>query len=81
MGAGPATGRGMGPCGSGAARGFRRGGLRGRGFGAGFRGFPFRWGASSWTETEEKKTLEEEEKALKQELEEIQKEKEALEKK
>lgn len=65
MGAGPATGRGRGPCGAEMRRGW--GGWFGRGF------FGHRW-----TKGDGKATLEEEERCLKEELERVRKEKEAL---
>ena len=76
QGFGPGTGRGLGPCGAGMARGFRGG--------AGNRGqrcwrFPF-LGRRRWTQEEEKDMLKQKEEALKQELEEVRKEKQELEK-
>ena len=71
QGAGPLTGRGLGPCGQGLARG--RGGFFGR-FGRGL-GFSRRW-----TQTDEKAALEEEEQILKEELAQIQEEKKTLKK-
>jgi len=66
QGAGPLTGRGLGPCGRGLARG--RGSWFGRGLGFGRR----------WTQTDERATLDEEEQILKEELAQIQEEKKAL---
>ena len=69
QGFGPGTGRGLGPCGAGMARGFRGGG---RGMG---RKSPFfgNFGRRRWTQEEEKRMLEEEEKALQEELQETMK--------
>ena len=72
QGAGPLTGRGLGPCGRGLARG--RGGWFGRGLGLA-RGLGF---GRRWTPTDEKATLEEEEQILKEELAQIQEEKKTL---
>ena len=66
QGAGPLTGRGLGPCGRGLARG--RGGWFGCGLGFGRR----------WTQIDEKAALDEEEQILKEELAQIQEEKKAL---
>lgn len=63
-GFGPQTGRGMGTCGSGFARG------RGFGFGRGFGRF--------WSKKNEVSALEEEEKIMKDELEAIREEIKAL---
>jgi len=60
MGAGPLTGRGLGPCGRGSGFGFRRG------FGMGF-------GRRTITSTEEKEILQDELKAMEQEKTEIEK--------
>lgn len=75
QGFGPGTGRGLGPCGAGMARGFRGGGRnRGR------RGFwcPF-FAGRTWTRQQEKDMLEEEEQALKEQLQEIKRERQELE--
>ena len=66
QGAGSLTGRGLGPCGRGLARG--RGSWCGRGLGFGRR----------WTQIDEKAALDEEEQILKEELAQIQEEKKAL---
>jgi len=62
LGAGPASGRGLGPCGDGS-RGFFR---RGLGFGR------------RWTKADESAALDEEEKILKEELAEVQEAKKAF---
>jgi len=82
QGQGPMTGRGMGPCGPGYARGFARG--MGKGFGRG-RLFgicpacPYVGYASEpQTQKEILEALDDEEQMLKQELEAIKQEKESL---
>ena len=72
QGAGPLTGRGLGSCGQGLARG--RGGLFGRNLGLG-RGLGF---GRRWTQTDERATLDEEEQILKEELAQIQEERKTL---
>jgi len=81
-GAGPLTGRGLGPCGTGLGfrRGFRRYGMGfgrgfGRGGGVGFRAGFYPQGIQPQviTEAEEKKFLQEDLEALKREMAEVQK--------
>ncbi len=63
MGAGPGTGRGMGPCGGKIAYGRRGGGL-----GLGWRRSRGYYSAPNISEKEETEILSEEEKALEEEL-------------
>lgn len=62
LGQGPLTGRGLGPCGAGARRGFGRG--MGRGFGMGCRRFAMAGQPVVLSESDEKKILEQELKEL-----------------
>jgi hypothetical protein len=71
-GAGPSTGRGLGPCGQGARRGFGCG----RGFGRGLGRF-FGWNQPQ-TEEEKRQALVDYRKALEEELEDVKKEEEQL---
>ena len=68
LGQGPATGRGLGPCGRGLARG--------RGFGRGY-GRGFAWRAPNYqkplTREEDRKLLEAEKAEIEQELKELEK--------
>ena len=68
MGAGPRTGRGLGPCGA----GYVRGSVSGRGFGQGFgRGRIGGYGPYQESVTDETKSLEAELKEIKERLTEL----------
>ncbi|MBN2052796.1 DUF5320 domain-containing protein [Candidatus Woesearchaeota archaeon] len=73
LGQGPATGRGLGPCGRGLARGRGFGRGQGRGFGRGF-GFARDFGLNEPVELskeEQKKILEAEKAAIDKRLKEL----------
>ena len=71
LGAGPLTGRGLGPCGAGFRRGFAR---FGRGFGRAIPlASPIVQESVVLTEAEEKQILQDELKQMKAEMQEIQK--------
>jgi hypothetical protein len=78
MGMGPMTGRGLGPCGGFASRGWGMGWRRGFGRGRGLGRF-FGWGGPQ-TQKEQLKALAEYKKALEEELEDLRKEEEELNK-
>lgn len=74
LGQGPATGRGLGPCGKGLGRSFGFG--CGRGFGRGL-GRYFGWNQPQ-SEAEQKEALIDYRKALEEELEDVKKQEEEL---
>ncbi len=77
LGEGPMTGRGLGPCGRGLARGYGQG--RGLGLGRGFA-----WRARDWSARPADRTVnisrEEQKQVLEQELKDLEAEKQAIEK-